>query len=250
MVALEIQQLSFKMSPTAPPRYGTLLLPTSDAFAKALARQRKEYMAMGWRVLISSPTSISDIGNKVNLQRFAHRHGLTPYLPTKFSVDTARFPCIAKKGMGEYGTNVHIVDTRDALRQLVGRTSASWVIQELVHGNEEIATTLVVVNGSVKAGMRTCYTYRDEAYVWPETAEVKRMSSELLDVEHVQLEPFVRFFTGVCNFNYKIRPNGRVAIFEINPRVGADFCDVKVSLARLIVETASNYARCSARARG
>ena len=51
----------------------------------------------------------------------------------------------------------------------------------------------------------------------------------------MQLEPFVCLFIGVCNFNYKIRPDGRVAVFKINLRVGADFCDAKVSLARLLV---------------
>lgn len=249
LVALQIGQLSLK-TPAAPSSPGTLLLPTSDAFARVLARQREDYMAAGWRVLIGSPSSVDEIGNKVRLQRFARKHHLTPYLPTNFSVDTARFPCIAKKGRGEYGRRVHLVETRDALRAVVGHTPASWLIQELVPGNEEIATTLVVVDGVVKASMRTCYTYRDEVYVWPETAETKRASNELPDAERVQLEPFVRFFTGVCNFNYKVRTDGRVAVFEINPRVGADFCDAKVSLARRIVDAASKYARCPARARG
>ena len=34
-------------------------------------------------------------------------------------------------------------------------------------------------------------------------------------------------FSGICNFNYKVRPDGGLLIFEVNARVGADLaCDV------------------------
>lgn len=239
--ALQVVQMSLN-TPTAPPVPRMLLLPTSDRFARLLAMRREEYMAAGWRVLIGSPSSVLAIGNKVRLQGFARRHGLTSYLPTEFSITTARFPCIAKKATGEYGRNVHIATTRHALLQLVQAAPKTWVIQELVAGEDEIATTLVVVNGEIKAAMSTRYTYRDKIYVWPHTAQSKRTSSELSPPERLQIEPFVRYFTGVCNVNYKVRPDGRIAIFEFNPRVGADFCDAKVSLARVIVETASKHA--------
>lgn len=242
MLALDIMQSSLT-TPSAPPTTGTLLLPTSDSFALVLARRRKEFMALGWRVLIGSPSSLSAIGNKVRLQQFARKHGLTEFTPTEYSLHTARFPCIVKKGTGEYGRNVHIASTRRELRRIVQAAPASWVIQELIAGNEEIATTLVVVNGKIKAGMTTFYTYRDREYVWPATVELKKTSSELPCADRAQLEPFVRFFTGVCNVNYKVRPDGRLAIFEINPRVGADFCDAKVSLARLILDTAHAHSK-------
>ena len=36
-----------------------------------------------------------------------------------------------------------------------------------------------------------------------------------------------RQFSGILNFNYKVRPSGGLCIFEVNARIGADLaCDV------------------------
>ena len=41
------------------------------------------------------------------------------------------------------------------------------------------------------------------------------------------MRKFVAGFSGICNFNYKVRPSGAMCIFEVNARVGADLaCDV------------------------
>lgn len=41
------------------------------------------------------------------------------------------------------------------------------------------------------------------------------------------MKKFVAGFSGICNFNYKVRPDGGMCIFEVNARVGADLaCDV------------------------
>ena len=36
------------------------------------------------------------------------------------------------------------------------------------------------------------------------------------------LRVLLRGYTGVCNINYKVRPDGRPALFEVNTRVGGD----------------------------
>ena len=41
------------------------------------------------------------------------------------------------------------------------------------------------------------------------------------------MRKFVAGFSGICNFNYKVRPSGGMCIFEVNARVGADLaCDI------------------------
>jgi len=41
------------------------------------------------------------------------------------------------------------------------------------------------------------------------------------------MENFLADFSGICNFNYKVRPDGGMCIFEVNARVGADLaCDI------------------------
>ena len=44
---------------------------------------------------------------------------------------------------------------------------------------------------------------------------------------------FMVGFDGICNFNYKLRPDGRMCIFEVNARMGADLgCDVPPPMMR------------------
>ena len=50
----------------------------------------------------------------------------------------------------------------------------------------------------------------------------------------------------VCNFNYKVRPDGEVALFEVNTRVGGDLAvDVPRWRARVFFEKLDRYAKCS-----
>ena len=60
--------------------------------------------------------------------------------------------------------------------------------------------------------------------MWPNCQEIKAATRvSRLPSEHiVLLSSFVADYTGICNVNYKIRPCGRVAIFEFNTRVGGD----------------------------
>ena len=62
----------------------------------------------------------------------------------------------------------------------------------------------------------------------PAQDESKRSSTDKVPAEHLAtMKLFLSDFSGICNFNYKVRPNGGMCIFEVNARVGADLaCDV------------------------
>ena len=48
---------------------------------------------------------------------------------------------------------------------------------------------------------------------------------------------FVCGYSGICNFNYKVRKGGDICVFEINTRVGADLaCDVPRARAKELFE--------------
>ena len=52
------------------------------------------------------------------------------------------------------------------------------------------------------------------------------------------MKGFLADFSGICNFNYKVRPDtGSMCIFEVNARVGADLaCDVTRRRAAALFE--------------
>jgi carbamoylphosphate synthase large subunit len=46
------------------------------------------------------------------------------------------------------------------------------------------------------------------------------------------MKAFLADFSGICNFNYKLRTEGGMCIFEVNARIGADLaCDATRSRA-------------------
>uniref|UniRef100_A0A7S1KW93 ATP-grasp domain-containing protein n=1 Tax=Alexandrium catenella TaxID=2925 RepID=A0A7S1KW93_ALECA len=98
----------------------------------------------------------------------------------------------------------------------------NWVLQELAPGHLEYSTSLLVHEGKILDAMCSRYEFGSDVYVWP-ALEYSR--SEYVSVPKEHLDIMSRMlvgFSGVCNFNYKLRPSGKICIFEVNPRVGGD----------------------------
>ncbi len=60
-----------------------------------------------------------------------------------------------------------------------------------------------------------------------------------MNQEHLEtMKGFLTDFSGICNFNYKVRPDtGGMCIFEVNARVGADLaCDITRKRAAQLFE--------------
>jgi len=52
------------------------------------------------------------------------------------------------------------------------------------------------------------------------------------------MRAFLGGYQGICNFNYKVRDDGSMAIFEINTRMGADLaCDMPAQMLRGLMRT-------------
>ena len=74
--------------------------------------------------------------------------------------------------------------------------------------------------------------------VWPHVSELSRCSHSSIPKTHLEtMGAFVCGYSGICNFNYKVRKGGDICVFEINTRVGADLaCDVPRARARELFE--------------
>merc|ERR1712217_524615 len=98
-----------------------------------------------------------------------------------------------------------------------------WVLQELVPGSLEYSTSLLVSDGEILDAVCIQYRYSKEEYVWP--TNVEELGTAYLSVSAAHLDimrSFLCGFSGICNFNYKLRSSGSICIFEVNPRVGGD----------------------------
>lgn len=112
-----------------------------------------------------------------------------------------------------------------------------WVLQELAAGKFEYSTSLLVRDGEILDAACSRYEYSSDVYVWP---ALDYLHSEHVSAPRDHLKVMSRIlvgFSGICNFNYKIRPCGRLCIFEVNPRVGGDLVfDVPKKRVRALFE--------------
>ena len=177
----------------------------------------------------------------------------------------ARYPCLLKAAEGEHGQNIHIVNSaEDVLAITSDGFGSTWLLEEMCDGSLELSVSLLVVAGEILDAVCTEYEYDSEQYVWPHVGEVGRRSYDNIPLEHLAvMKDFLHEYSGICNFNYKVRPNGRMCIFEarqhaalamltpappcaiaspfsaffwqVNTRVGADLaCDVPRPRARAL----------------
>ena len=223
-----------------PPNPQCWLLPVEDCAALGIARHRDALRATGWKVLSSSLETVTSLSNKASLRTRAEELGLLRLLPVHYAApETASYPCILKLALGAYGAGTHIVRSAAEVTryadvaplEMLGKT---WVLQELVLGRQEIATSMLVRRGVVLDAICTSYEYGCDEYVWPHVKEVSKVSSREIPPEHLeQMARFLRGYDGILNFNYKVRPGGEICVFEINTRLGADLgCDVPTPMLR------------------
>lgn len=224
----------------------TWLLPCSDAAGVSIARHRHELRRLGWRVLACEPQLVSVLGDKCSLYDHTVDIGLQGHLPQSYtSLDAAVYPCILKAAKGEYGKTVHMVESAGQARKLLRSHLAGfgagsrYVLQELVVGHVEHSLSLLVEDGAVLRAIHTCYEYEEAAYVWPRVHERARHSTDSPPASHMAvIRQLVAGYSGFCNVNYKTRsadPDApvRLAIFEVNARVGGDLVnDVPKPAAR------------------
>lgn len=217
-------------------RFGCWLLPTRDETALCISRRKVKLRAAGWKLITSPPDIIEQFTNKSNFGKLAKRLNLAQHLPKHFAkANDARYPCVIKPAVGQYGKDTSIVHSVEDVVAITGTPdiSGDWVLQECVSGCMEYSTSMLVSHGKVLDIACMRYQYDKAEYVWPNVGEVRR---ELCSVpsEHLAImHSFLVGYSGFCNFNYKIRKAGSICIFEVNARIGADLaCEMPRDRAR------------------
>ena len=227
-----------------PPNPGCWLLPSEDQVAFVIAQNQQALAAAGWRVLTAPAHVVARLANKAAFHAHAEAAGLGALLPQHYeSFEAATYPCVLKTARGAYGSGTHIVRSEEHARSVAhavgGELGVGWVLQELVRGRVEIATSLLIHRGRVLQAATTSYTYDADEYVWPHVRELRAERTTAAGPP-AQLEQMLALlggeFQGICNFNYKLRAHGcnaTLCVFEVNPRMGSDLgCNVPTRVLR------------------
>jgi len=196
--------------------------------------------------LMPSRRALATCRNKARFHRFAQRHGLSDLLPRHYpSAAGAQFPCVMKLPATAGGHGVAFVDSAAEFERR--RRQEPWrgrpvLLQEAVPGAVDYATHCVCKDGQIV--WHCTYRYQLDPAIRiqsPRTIlERRRVLASLVDIE--QMERFVRAlrYEGPASFDYRRRDDGRLIIFEINPRFGGSMTrpetteDLREGLAALV----------------
>lgn len=227
------------LPPPLPPSEQCWLIPSQDDAAVQVAEMSAELAASGWRIFSCDPQLVDCLRNKASLRFRAEKLGLAALLPEHFDdIATARYPCVLKPAVGTYGKDTHIVCCpKDATSVAADGLGTTWVLQELVSGHFEYSTSLLVMDGEVLDSICIRYQYDRDEYVWPNVEELATAFCSVSAEHLASMQTLLRGYTGICNLNYKLRGDGSLCIFEVNPRVGGDLVfDVPRPRARAFFE--------------
>lgn len=179
-----------------------------------------------YRGLIPDRRSAHILADKHAFQHYIADNGLTPYAPETFtSPDTAMFPCVVKRLDLSASVGVEIARSREHLDEILQSglfTGQRYVLQAVVPGVVEYATFCVCDGGKVLWDCTFASTMSGPAVIKNEDNGKNRVivttPPEVLRQFETVMAPLN--YRGPCVIDYKITDDGRVQIFEINPRLG------------------------------
>lgn len=179
----------------------------------------------GCHALVPDAQSMAILADKARFARYAEDVGLAHLLPRSLDVNTPSFPSALKRTNLRAGKGVAIVTSIQDLEARLG--CSPWadgkvILQEHVAGRTDRVTHLVCVNGRIVWHQSYTFRMKDARRIRGPVGSLaitrcKTRASDFADFERL-LVPLG--FDGPANVDYRHRPDGRLAIFEINPRLG------------------------------
>jgi hypothetical protein len=179
-----------------------------------------------YRGLIPDRRSVRILADKNAFQRYIADNGLAGYAPATYaSPDTAAFPCVVKRLDLSASVGVEIARSRDHLDEILRSglfAGQRYILQGLVPGVIEYATFCVCDRGRVLWDCTFASTMSGPAVIKNEdngkNRRIVATAPEVLRQFETVLAPLD--YRGPCVIDYKLTDDGRVQIFEINPRLG------------------------------
>jgi hypothetical protein len=193
-----------------------------------------------YRGLIPDRESARIMADKSTFQQYLVDNGLTAYAPAAYATpDEASFPCVVKRLDLSASIGVEIATSQRHLGEILQSVVFSgqrWMLQALAPGTVEYASFCVCDQGRIiwdctfastmsgPAVIKNEDNGKNRQIVVTDPAVLKQFEAVLLPLK----------YRGPCVIDYKIADDGKVQIFEINPRLGGTL--LLKSHARLLRE--------------
>lgn len=175
------------------------------------------------RTATPSSATIEIFEDKLRFAQYARRCNLVAHTPSVLDTGPQiSYPCVIKRTNLNASVGVRVIQSSDELRAVEQQEpwkGEQYILQEYIAGPLEYTAHLFVKNGSVLWSV---------AYSFPSIPLSVRKAGfpfarVILGAQEIQIiEQFLKpvSYTGPCNVDYIRREDGRIAILEINPRMG------------------------------
>ena len=212
----------------APRGLGALLVAGADRDTVVIPLIERDVHACppGGRRLAPTPESCDVYEDKRRFAAFVEAQGLGGVAAGSLRLEAPGvFPCVLKRVDERNGRGiVRIEDARDLAARLADPTwrGRDVVLQEWIDGAEEYVTHLVCERGRVLWHRTYVYGLLPGETIRNDRRIASRTVVDLRDGDLAAMERFLvpTGYDGPCNVNFKRRADGRIAVFEINPRFG------------------------------
>ena len=182
-------------------------------------------MPSGCWSLVPDPASVAVLSDKLAFARYVAAAGLDAFAPKTLDIAAPRFPAVLKRTDLNAGNGIAIVNSQQELAAHLAQPLWSGhpvLLQEFIGAHTDYVVHLVAVAGrlvwhrSYAYDLGSSRTIRGSA-VRVETRPVKFSASDIAILERFLLP---LGFDGPASVDFRRRSDGRLAILEINPRLG------------------------------
>lgn len=176
--------------------------------------------------LIPDRRAVGVLRNKASFAAYVEEAGLSELCPVTYATrQQVRYPCIVKYVNAAFGLGSRILRSDRELEAFLSTEpweSGKFIIQQCLPTPVEYVTHCVCKGGRI---LWSCtFSFEKEAgqeirqgVVFRSMTAVDPPDGALAAIERLLL-PLA--YDGPCNVDYALTPEGRIAVFEINPRFG------------------------------
>ncbi len=209
-----------------------------------------------FRTLAPSDKALKTLRDKAVFADYVRSIGCEDRSPEIFrSIEEASFPCVIKRTNLNAGNGIEIVLSLEEAKEVLARkifVRAPYIVQRFIPSLRQYAAYCVCKKGRVL--WHCVYVYEhEEARVIRRSITAKfpkrvEMPSSFVSELETFLQPLE--FSGPCNFDFLLDAQGKIVVFEINPRLGGSLmCEGSVEDLRAALRCIIQHARVERRDR-
>ncbi len=202
---------------------------------------------------VPTPEALDILWDKGHFADYVRERGLLHLCPATYSsIEEAKFPCVIKRTQLNGGTGVEVAASLEQARRLLENEPFAGhrcVVQAMVPFEVEYTVHCVCMKGRIVWHTTYAFDFQEQ--------QIRKVGSHhtirratisgcfLVDLEALLL-PLE--YSGPCNVDCTVGADGRLVVFEINPRMGGSLMrpeniDDLAACLSVIIDKATSGAR-------